>query len=56
MFAEFGTPEEIKSDNGPQFASQEFKAFCNEKGVQHVTSSPEFPQSNEQAERAIQTV
>lgn len=56
MFAEFGTPEEMKSDNGPQFASQEFKAFCSEKGVQHVTSSPEFPQSNEQAERAIQTV
>ena len=56
FFADFGAPEELKSDNGPQFASIEFNRFCDKRGVLHVTSSPEFPQSNGLAERHIQTV
>lgn len=56
IFADFGTPEEIKSDNGPQFSSHEFEKFCHRIGVKSVISSPEFPQSNGLAERAAQTV
>ena len=44
------------SDNGPQYASQEFPDFAKQYNFQHTTSSPHFPQSNEPAERAIETV
>ncbi|UYV82631.1 hypothetical protein LAZ67_22000259 [Cordylochernes scorpioides] len=38
-------PEEVRSDNGPQFGL-EFKKFAKEYGFHHITSSPRFPQSN----------
>ena len=56
IFSEQGIPLKVISDNGPQFASQEYKAFAQEWGFQHVTSSPHYPQSNGHVERAIQTV
>lgn len=55
IFARFGAPAIIRSDNGPQFASAQFKAFVKQWGSSHVTSSPYFPQSNGAAERTVQT-
>lgn len=55
MFAHFGAPAIIRSDNGPQFASAEFERFAKEWGSRHVTSSPYYPQSNGAVERTIQT-
>ena len=49
-------PERVRSDNGPQYASQEFSTFADSYGFQHTTSSPRYPQSNGQAERAVKTV
>ncbi|XP_052809379.1 uncharacterized protein K02A2.6-like [Mya arenaria] len=56
VFSSHGIPNTLISDNGPQFSSSEFKTFCEEHGIIHLTSSPHFQSSNGEAERAVQTV
>ena len=56
IFAEYGIPEILVSDNGPQYSSHDFTAFCNQCGIDHVTSSPRYPQSNGCVERMVQTL
>ena len=54
LFARFGIPESIVSDNGPQFTSEEFSQFCYLNGVKHIRVAPYHPSSNGLAERAVQ--
>lgn len=54
--ARYGIMDILVSDNGPQFACQEFKEFTRAFGIDHVTSSPLHPQSNGLAERSVQTI
>ena len=56
VFARHGIPEVVVSDNGPQFSSEAYAAFARQFQFEHVTSSPRYPQSNGEAERAVQTV
>ncbi|XP_039519644.1 uncharacterized protein K02A2.6-like [Pimephales promelas] len=56
MFSHFGYPEQLVSDNGPQFTSQEFAVFLQQCGVQHIKSAPYHPATNGLAERMVQTI
>ena len=55
IFARQGLPEEVRSDNGPQYASAEFTHLGKEWGFKHKTSCPLFPQANGEVERAVKT-
>ena len=46
IFTELGRPFILRSDNGPFFSSREFHNFPSFYQVDHITSSPHYPQSN----------
>ncbi|EZA62194.1 hypothetical protein X777_02820 [Ooceraea biroi] len=50
-FIRWGIPNIIRSDNGPQFTSREFKNFAKTWNFKHVTSNPIYPRSNGMVER-----
>ncbi|KAL5011541.1 hypothetical protein ScPMuIL_010092 [Solemya velum] len=53
VFACLGIPDKLRSDNGPQNTSAEFRTFCENYGILQETSIPHFQSSNGEAERAI---
>ncbi|UYV67056.1 hypothetical protein LAZ67_4003775 [Cordylochernes scorpioides] len=60
IFARHGTPETVRSDNGPQFqkvlGSEFGSRFSKEWSFKHITSSPRFPQSNGFVEAIIKNI
>ncbi len=54
VFRNYGLPEEIVSDRGPQFISRVWKAFFRLLRVTVSLSSGYHPQTNGQTERRIQ--
>lgn len=62
IFARFGIPEKVASDNRPQHSNtrhllsrnHELKKFAD-WAFSHTTSSAEYPQSNGAVERVVQT-
>ena len=55
LFARYGIPEEVVSDNGPQLASEEFSQFLKQNGVKFTRVPPYHPAFNGAAERSVQT-
>lgn len=56
LFASYGLPREIVSDNGPPFSSKEFEAFMMRNGIKHTRVAPYHPSTNGAAERSVQIV
>ncbi|XP_043227191.1 uncharacterized protein K02A2.6-like [Amphibalanus amphitrite] len=56
VFARLGLPVQLVSDNGPQFACEEFAAFMTANGIRHTRVAPYHPSSNGLAERAVGTL
>ena len=55
LFAVYGLPEQVVSDNGPQFTSEEFKKFLKANGVKHSRCSPYYPSSMGLLKRFVST-
>ena len=55
LFSSYGVPQQLVSDNGPQFTSQCFAEFMKQNGIKHIKCSPYHPSSNGLAERFVQT-
>ena len=53
VFTELGRPFILRSDNGPCYSSREFHNFLSFYQVNHITSSPHYPQSNGFAEALV---
>ena len=55
MFARFGLPRVMVTDNGTCFTSSDFAQFAQHNQIRHVRISPYHPSTNGLAERAVQT-
>ena len=55
-YSRFGLPVSVVSDNGPCFTSQEFRDFCANSGVRHITTAVYKPSTNGLAEKMVQTL
>ncbi|KAA3671785.1 uncharacterized protein DEA37_0012508 [Paragonimus westermani] len=55
LFSQFGVPECIVSDNGPQFTSMTFVNFCKAIGIQLIHTPVYHPQPKRQVERFVDT-
>ena len=56
VFSRHSIPSQLRTDNGPQFASAEMESFSKAYGFEHTTSSPRYLQSNRQVEQTVRTV
>ena len=55
MFADFGKPTTIVSDNGSNFIAADTIEFLEKNGIKFLNSPPWHPASNGLAERTVQT-
>jgi transposase InsO family protein len=51
-----GVPSKLKTNNGPPYTGLQFKQFCKEWIIVHVTGLPYYPQRQAILERARRTL
>ena len=51
MFSTHGIPNSLKTDNRPQFVSDEIEKYFQDNDIEHRTSTPLWPQANGEVER-----
>jgi hypothetical protein len=56
VFKKYGIPKNIKSDNGPAFASADFKAFMKACNINYQAITPVWPRANGSAERFMKNL
>ncbi|XP_041471791.1 uncharacterized protein K02A2.6-like [Lytechinus variegatus] len=56
VFAMFGVPEVVRSDNGPPYNSIEFAKFAHYVGFSHRKITPRWPRANGEVERLMHTL
>ena len=56
IFSEYGWPETLISDNGPCYTAEVFTNLMRKYNVNHIASSPHYPQSNGLDEKYVQLV
>ncbi|KAI8513647.1 hypothetical protein Bbelb_079710 [Branchiostoma belcheri] len=56
IFAMFGTPEVLKTDNGPPWTSTQMKSFADYLGFHHRKVTPYWPCANGTAERFMRVL
>jgi transposase InsO family protein len=54
LYKQFGLPDKMLSDQGPQFAAKEFRAMLSRLGVNSVLSTAYHPQTDGTMERINQ--
>jgi hypothetical protein len=55
-FARYGLPQEVVSDNGPQFTSADFEKFLADRGILHNKTAVYNPCANGRVERLNRTM
>lgn len=50
-FSTHGIPNSLKTDNGPQFVSDEIEKYFRDNDIEHRTSTSLWPQANGEVER-----
>ena len=56
IFSEYSWPEMLVVDNGPCYTLEAFTNLMAQYNINHITSSPHYPQSNGLAEKYVQIV
>lgn len=55
LFLSYRLPQQVVTNNGPQFVSEEFRQFMKQNDIKHIKVPPYHPSSNRAAECLVQT-
>ena len=56
LFATFGTPKIVRSDNGRPYSGEEFAKFAHALVFKHRKVTPLWPRANGEVERFVKTL